>query len=836
MRTRSFFALPQDRELPFVRGVRPAAAPAVHHPCRRAPHLAGRLGPLALFALLSAIFLWQPLVTGETFLPTELSFHYDPVWQAQERPPLRPVAQNPLLSDVSYYYYPYAHFAMDRLRSGHFPLWNPYILAGAPFFAATQAAVLDPINLLSALAGPAAYWTGAAWLRLTLLGWTMYGLLRALGRSRVAGLGAGSVFMICGFVVVWLNYSVVTTLAWLPGLFWATTRLLQTGRPAWLVGTAFAWAGILFGGHPETQFLIGGFWAAYSLYSVQTRPWAWAGPTTHRLARLGGAALGGLGLASVQWVPFVLFLQHSSAPVARAVPVAPFDLSKMVLRLLVLGFPNFTGTPLEQNYWVPAWLNFNEQTGYIGLLAMGLAGVGGVYWVRRDRLVLFWAASAAIALLLASRAPGFHLIKLLPLFNVGHGVRWLLIWSFCGAVLAGYGLDALGRCGPRTSGLRATSWGFVGAALLALGFLVLSYLGLQVTPWERLWQPVRDHLSLGHLFAPEHPTLYEPVLFLAAGAGVVLARWRGWLRASTVATLLIMLLYADLWTFGSRYNPVVPPERIYPPNAALRYLTTHLGHERLIGTRNALRPNVAMVFALRDLRGYEDVIDAQFDGLYGPVLARLGEVQGTEVELTRDQQRLLSVAAVRYVLTPRRPRVAGQPSAYHWVEEAGRVALYENLDALPRAYVVFQATVQPNPASAVTALLAPRHDPHQTVIVGAGGTPLSGPPLAAGAIPVRWVQDDPEQIELAAALPAPGYLVLSDTYMPGWRATVDGQPAPLLQANGVYRAVALPRGSHQVRFTYQPPEVGASAALSGGTLLVLLGWLGVTWWRGRPHR
>src|SRR5207237_1087609 len=156
-----------------------------------------------------------------------------------------------------------------------------------------------------------------------------------------------------------------------------------------------------------------------------------------RAVPLAGAALLGLALAAVQWLPFVDLLLHSSAAADRAAPVAPFSLGESALRLAVLIFPNFAGTPREQNYWAPGWLNFNEQTGYIGLLALPLAGLGAVYWARRDRRALFWAGLGVLGVLLAIRAPGFHLIRLLPLFDVGHGIRWTALWSFCGAVLVG---------------------------------------------------------------------------------------------------------------------------------------------------------------------------------------------------------------------------------------------------------------------------------------------------------------------------------------------------------------------------------------------------------------
>ncbi len=781
------------------------------------------LGPLFGFALLSALFLWQPLVTGRVFLPTDLIYRVDPLWAAQAHTPGLIVNQNPLLSDVALYYYPYARFALERLQAGHIPLWNPYIFTGAPFFAAAQAAVLDPINVVTMLSGPEAYWVWAAWLRLTLLGWTMYGLLRAWGRSPAAALGSGLIFMISGCVAVWLNYSVVTTLSWLPALVWATTRLLQTGRPAWLAATAGLMGVMLLGGHPETQFLIGLFWGSYSLYRLGMRPGRVA------LGRLGlilGTAGLGLGLAAVQVIPFVDFLFRSNAITARTAPVVPFSLGETALRLAVLLIPNFSGTPLNQNYWVPPWTNFNEQTGYIGLLATGLAVLGGVYWARRDPLVPFLAGSGGLAVLLAIRAPGFHLIGALPVFNVGHGIRWVLIWSFCGAALAGYGLDALRAMRPRTVGLRRTSVGFSVAVLGVLGGLLLVYLGIAVAHWDRAWQPLISHTRMLRLFQPMHLTLYGPVLFLAAGTLVLVVWWHGRLRTSAGLAVLLVLLYTDLWTFSSRYNPVTPAAAIYPPNGSIRYLAAHLGHDRVVGAFDTLLPNVGMIFHFRDVRGYDDLVDQPFAQLYSPVINGLRGMEQRTFHITRDQHRLLEVAGVRYLLTQRPPRVPGQPQAYRWVAEEGQTAIYEDTLALPRAYSVINAVVTPDRAAATAALLAPAHDPRRTVVLTGGGTPRVDSPLEVTASPVTWERDEPEEVVVQATLPTSGYVVLSDSYAAGWVATVDGQPTPLLQANVVFRAVAVPTGHHTVRFAYQPPLFYGSAVISGltaGSLLLLLG-------------
>ncbi len=797
-----------------------------------------------MFLLLSAIFLWQPLVTGRVFLPTDLSYKYDYVWRGEAAQFGAQEAQNFVLSDVADYYYPYADYAISRLRAEHFPLWNPYILTGTPFFASAQAAILDPVNLLAYTGGPYSYWTWGALLRMALMGLFTYAFVRALGRGAAAGIASGIVFMACGFVTVWLNYSVVTVLAWLPALFWVTTKYQQTMRSSWLPGVALAVGLLLLGGHPETEFLVGLMWGLYVLYSMFAPRWREHGAgaaVRHGIALLGAALLGG-ALAAVQVGPFISFLLQSNSISERAGGPQPFSAGETAIRMAVFFFPNMTGTPLLKDYWVRGMTNFNEQTAYIGLLATALAVLGTLYWASRDRLAPFFAAGAVAAMLLAIHVPGFNLIKALPVFSVGHGVRWIIVWSFFGAVLAGYGLDALLLLCKDAKRLRDVSFLLLAGVGAAFSFLLLIYLGIRDFGWDKSWRPLLTHADMAKLFHPTTLLIYWPLLFLAAGALIALARWKNMLPPRGMAALFILLLYADLWSFGSGYNPVTPAQSIYPRTKLLSYLQEHAGHDRIIGTMNLLRPNAAMLFGLRDVRGYEDLVDKDFAALYAPFRATLNVDTKRSLFLSRDERKLLQSAGVRYVLTVRRIRGPGNASAYRWLFDENHVSLYEDRAALPRAYVVSAAVVKPNNAEATRALLAPGLDLHKTVVLtreeyrtSAIGDPFrsavptsqQSPQLlqvqqGLDAPPVTWHTDAPEEVDLEATCPTAGYLVLSDNYTPDWQATVDGRSAPVLRANVVYRAVALPAGRHKVSFRYRPTVVYASAAVSGVALLVLL--------------
>lgn len=90
----------------------------------------------------------------------------------------------------------------------------------------------------------------------------------------------------------------------------------------------------------------------------------------------------------------------------------------------------------------------------------------------------------------------------------------------------------------------------------------------------------------------------------------------------------------------------------------------------------------------------------------------------------------------------------------------------------------------------------------------------------------RIAEDLPERVVADINSGTAGILVLADLDYPGWKAAVDGRPAPILTADGCLRAVALPAGSHRVVFRYRPISFYAGAALSVlalGALFVMLG-------------
>jgi uncharacterized membrane protein YfhO len=100
----------------------------------------------------------------------------------------------------------------------------------------------------------------------------------------------------------------------------------------------------------------------------------------------------------------------------------------------------------------------------------------------------------------------------------------------------------------------------------------------------------------------------------------------------------------------------------------------------------------------------------------------------------------------------------------------------------------------------------------------------------------RILSDTGTEVRVAVSPSAPGYLVLTDAFYPGWTARVDGQERPILLANYFYRAVAVEPGDREVVFAYRSRPFEIGRRISAATLLATAVGFGVVGVAGRRRR
>src|SRR5262249_15211383 len=153
-------------------------------------------------------------------------------------------------------------------------------------------------------------------------------------------------------------------------------------------------------------------------------------------------------------------------------------------------------------------------------------------------------------------------------------------------------------------------------------------------------------------------------------------------------------------------------------------------------------------------------------------------------------------------------------------------------DPLPRAYAVSRHRSGEG-MGALRAVLDPGFDPAREVVVpdrpGAPSDPAAGEETTVDPTTgsVTIVARRPDRVRLEADLRRPAYVVLLESFDPGWRATVDGRAAEVLPANAAFCAVTVPGGRHTVEYAYRPGPLYAglgTAAASGVAAIVLCAW------------
>jgi hypothetical protein len=128
--------------------------------------------------------------------------------------------------------------------------------------------------------------------------------------------------------------------------------------------------------------------------------------------------------------------------------------------------------------------------------------------------------------------------------------------------------------------------------------------------------------------------------------------------------------------------------------------------------------------------------------------------------------------------------------------------VYENPRALPRVMVVPDCQTADFDALIRTGF--PDIDPRRTVLLKEQPRmpPCGNANAATGT--ARILRYANAAIDIEANAPQGGFLVLNDVWHPWWRAAVDGEPARILRANVLFRAVPLAPGVHHVRFVFAP--------------------------------
>lgn len=708
---------------------------------------------------------------------------------------------------------PWQQFAFDELVAARLPFWNPLSGAGAPLLANYQTAFFYPPNWLHLFLPAHLALAIVGVLHLVWAGWGMWLFTGTLDVPAFGRTVSALAYPFSGYIVARFGTPpMVQAAAWLPWLFWAVHRLIkrQNLRDVALLGIV---AGMqLLTGHAQLTF--------YSLFAAGLYA-LWRAARTRKFAGLVLALVGvmfGVAIAAVQLIPTAELLLTSQ----RAGGIEDIDFllnfSYGPLRLLSQLTPHFFGTPADGSYQGKG--AYWEDAAYIGLLPLVLAMLAFFVWLkRRDErhpslaAVPFFTSLGFGAFILALGKHGpFSLYEFLvakvPTFGMFQGpARWLLLTVFALCVMAGIGTTGWGR----------GKWTFYGARLAAAGgagIVVIAILAPNFVPEnEALNALIRAVTALGSW------TVGIAALTLAQPDPAWNVSPRLWQAA------VILFVAVDLVWAGQGLNPTVPaafydpidlPDALYSGRAYwfedyrdfvafndadgkkgwFRFNDFTTARDNWQAVRRSMLPNMNMLDNIAYLNNF-DPMQPGHHVRYVNLIEELGPVRAGS---------LLRAAGVN--------RIHGEAAPPGWVEDPTKPNHWLAPDSAPRAWLVPAAKWFTDQAAVEAYMLSSEWDPTQTVLI-AGPEPTPEPGKgASGAVDI--IEAVPQMVKLSVQSEAGGWLVLADTWYPGWYATVGGEPADSNRANLAFRAVWVPGrpGTTEVVFHYTPHWFLLAAAIT----------------------
>ena len=696
------------------------------------------------------------------------------------------------VSDTVAQYYPWRVHLESALAEGRLPLWSAAEFGGTPFLANSQVGAFLPTDrlLFALVPGPYAV-TLSMFLSVLTAGVGTYLFARRIEVSRVGSLTAGVGFCLSMAVIARVyvgHYSIVVAVGLLPVAYLCTDHALDTGRLLPAVGAGVALALCALAGQVQYPYLFALALGGYALVVLAGETEA-ASPESRRrdraitvgreLCRLFvPMGLTAVSLAAVQLLPTLYFSRHSTRAAGLSLAessihaLSPYQLTQL-LTPYAFGRP---GGPLLDlgNFW-----EFAFHPGVVPLL---LAGIALSNW--RAPRVRALIATAIISGVLALGGPAYALFFRLPLadsFRIPG--RFTLFVAFAIAVLAGHGYDRL-----REAEISRRAWlppGLVVAGAIGLPLAVVAFEGrVRATV-------VGDVDGL-------YPMLVRELL-VAGGVAIVggtamlgVARRGEHETGHRVAALvLVALTVGPLVAYGGPLVASQPVESVYDDPS--------FGDEMVYDTRPTQTPNAYRSATLREptnllggpdsLGGYNALRPAQSERL----LTELARGDG------RADEPILDAWGVTRVIGS-----VGSADGYERTGTTDGAAVFANTDALGEAYLV----------------------------PGRDGGRVASTDAVESARSLSVSTPTPERVTVTGEL-TDGLVVVSRSYYPLWRATVDGEDVTPVATETGLLAVPVEAGAERVRLRYRPWPLWIGGALSLAGVLALLALVGYDrgWWR-----
>jgi hypothetical protein len=726
--------------------------------------------------------------------------------------------------DAKAHFLPQLQFLADSFAKGESPFWTPFVFSGHPQIADPQSLIFSPPFVLMAYFDPTpTAWAADATLFAMLLvsACAMVLWLSDKGWHPAAALLSALSFVF-GAAMAWRVQHVgqVMSLAYLPIVLLCLDRALVRQSVGYAIAAGVVAAFLVLGRDQvallSIYFLIGSVVAHWLQNSDRTAA------VRSSIKPLAIASVSGLAIIAIPIVLTILVAADSNRPVidlegagrGSLHPAHGFTLFAPDVFHASGAMGEYWGPPSSR--WGDTGLFLAQNMGqlYLGalpalLLIWGLAS--GTLWQREARVF-------SIALVLASfYALGWYT----PIFSLMHAVvpgvdlyrrpaDSVFVIGFLASVLAGYTLQNISEqpMFQQKPSMRAVALTFI---IVNCAFAIMIALAVQHEMTATVWQGIGI-----------------PAALFAMAAVVLLALPRLIQEKSVMATALVAIfLTADLaWSNGPGNATALPPEtyaELDPAsqNETIAFLKQKVSEGRSDTRRDRIElvgfgfhwPNASLTHGLENTLGYNPLRLGHYARATGAGdHVGLPDQKNFSALFPSYRSPLADLLGLRYIASSVPIGNIDKALGANDLQLIARTKdgyVYENTRALPRVMFATQS-LQANFDTLMDTGQWPEVDFNTQVVLQ---TPPDTQQRAPGRVRITTYNNTSVTIDVDS--PDGGWVVLNDIWQPWWFASLDGADTPLLRANAVFRAVAVPPGQHRVTFAFEPVR-GAIQQMSGG--------------------
>ena len=715
------------------------------------------------------------------------------------------------------------HYPLIKYVKSEGSFWNPFIFCGYPQIGNSALGLFSPfLHFFTFLFGV------ERGLTLLIVTYYFIGVMGAflfsqeIGASRLASLVTAVVFAFNGFLIDYHDtLHGIATMVWLPFILYYIEKALKQKRPVNLyTGIAGLIFGIQFlGGHFQFSYYIAGavfFYVLWRLFIDNEGIHIKSGWQILIIIFLLG-----VGIAAVQLLPtyeLVNFTARKGKEYLQISSSANDSLS--FFKLLSFVFPHYNG--------VAHYCHF--QPFYIGLIPISISIFGIAKSNLRKTGIFIFLCAISIAVAAGNNLPFFRIIyRFLPLFSLFRDpLKTLYIFVMGISILSGVGMDEL----LKNRGRKRDIFLLILLALFCF-FLIPAYIILSRFP--HIFSGMPAYLLCYVRKTAEKDLAYfviSTIIFVLVYK-LIVAPGR-FSKRSVLGGFIAAFIFTDMFVNTRHFKFDTKEAKTHFMPSAVSFLRKDKELTRVYSyneDRNFLEFSDSVFYYNNNFTNslkYPDIYLAgnfpasyflsSFSGYSSFPFGRLLEYSRASFDINPFRKtayadfinypNLLKLSNIKYIILScnRVDKVFfDRNSSFRNVykDNLNRVYLYK--DYFQRAIFVSGFTVIKSARQILNTLKSPFFDPQKTVIIEEA-VPYQN--YAGKPYKLMFDKYTASKIGITIRTYSPGFLVLLDSYYPGWHAYVDGKSAKIYRADYLYRAVYIPCGGiHKIKFIYRPLTV-----------------------------